>query len=439
MNQERWQVIEELYHSASDLPEGQRNSFLHRACGKDDSLFHEVESLLRHGSTPQSVLDAPAIAIMAKAIAADEYQSSTPLLEGKTLSHYRILEALGRGGMGVVYKAEDLKLRRQVALKLLPQFLARDLQSRQRFQQEAQAASALNHPHICTVYEIGEEQGLHFIAIELLEGETLKERIARGPLEVREALGIATQICDALEAAHSVGIIHRDIKPSNIIITRRGTAKLLDFGVAKRLGSELDQQTETISALLSGNLDLRLTTPGAAIGTVAYMSPEQATGQKIDTRSDLFSFGAVLYEMTTGKCPFPGKGLADVIRAIQDRQPIPIEQFSRMIPSELIRITNKALQKDRFLRYQHAAEMRTDLETLSRRLEARSTKWKTLLVPALLVVFFALVVFASLRVTRVREWVLGQSSTAGVREIKSLAVLPFENLTGEVRTTLLTG
>src|SRR5881296_3715380 len=197
MKTERWQLIEELYHSASDLPDGQRNSFLQAACGEDQSLLYEVESLIRHGSTPQSVLDAPAIAVMAKAMAADESQSSAPFLEGTTISHYRILKPIGRGGMGVVYKAEDLKLRRLVALKLLPQFLAADPQSLHRFEREAQAASALNHPNICTVYEIEEAEGLHFIANELLEGETLKERIARVPLEILEILGIVIEICDA--------------------------------------------------------------------------------------------------------------------------------------------------------------------------------------------------------------------------------------------------
>jgi len=382
MRPERWQAIEELYHSALDLPDGQRDSFLQEACGEDQSLLYEVESLIRHGSTPQSVLDTPAIAIMAKAIAADEYQSPTPSLEGKTISHYRILEAIGRGGMGVVYKAEDLKLRRYAALKLLPQFLARDPQALQRFEREAQAASALNHPNICTVYEIDESDGVHFIAIELLEGETLKDRIKRGPLEVPEILGVVIGICDALEAAHSAGIIHRDIKPSNILVTRRGNAKLLDFGVAKRVGAELVRQLKDLSAILPGTVDLRLTDPGAAIGTVAYMSPEQARGQGVDTRSDLFSLGAVLYEMTTGKYPFPGKDLADVLRAIQEQAPASTEQLNPKAPSELIRITKKAMQKDRSLRYQRAAEMQADLQTQRIHLEARASKRKALLVLA---------------------------------------------------------
>src|SRR5437899_12970238 len=244
MRPERWQAIEELYHSASDLPDARRNCFLQEACREDKSLLYEVESLIRHGSTPQSVLDTPAMAIMAKAIAADESRSSAPFLEGTIVSHYRILEPIGRGGMGVVYKAEDLKLRRLVALKLLPQFLAANLQALHRFEREAQAASALNHPNICTVYEIDEAEGLHFIAIELLEGETLKERIAREPLEVPEILGIVIEICGALEAAHSAGIIHRDIKPSNVILMQHGSPKLLDFGVAKRIGPEFVNEPE---------------------------------------------------------------------------------------------------------------------------------------------------------------------------------------------------
>jgi serine/threonine protein kinase/Tol biopolymer transport system component len=371
MKLERWQAIEELYHSASDVPESDRYSFLHDACGEDQSLLREVESLLRHGSTPHSVLDTPAIAIMAKAMAADEYQSPAPSLEGKMIAHYQILGTIGRGGMGVVYKAEDLKLRRNVALKLLPQFLARDEQALRRFEQEAQAASALNHPNICTVYEIGEAEGLHFIAIELLEGETLKERIARGPLEVREILGIATEICNALEVAHSAGIVHRDIKPSNIVLTRRGTAKLLDFGVAKRVGPELIQKRERLSALLPANVDLHLTIPGAVIGTVAYMSPEQAAaGQEVDTRSDLFSLGAVLYEMATGAPPFGGETSGAIFEAILKQQPVQPSGLNPTLSLELENIILRLLEKDRDLRYQSAAELQTDLERLRRETES---------------------------------------------------------------------
>ena len=288
MKPERWQVIEDLYHSASHLLDDQRNSFLRESCGEDQTLFHEVQSLLRYGSTGQSILDSPAISVMARAIAADESGSFAPRLEGTTISHYRILEVIGRGGMGVVYKAEDLKLRRHVALKLLPQFLANDPQTLRRFEREAQAASALNHPNICTVYEVDKAEGLPFMAIELLEGETLKERMARQPLAVPEILEIVTEICDALEAAHAAGIIHRDIKPSNIVLTRRrGTAKLLDFGVAKRVGPEWVPLQEGRSSATGENTDFYVTSPGTAIGTVAYMSPEQASGQEVDERSDL--------------------------------------------------------------------------------------------------------------------------------------------------------
>ena len=360
------------------MPENERNSFLHDACGEDQSLFREVKSLLRYGSTPQSVIDTPAIAIMAKAIAADEYQSPAPSLDGKTISHYRIVGTIGRGGMGVVYKAEDLKLRRNVALKLLPQFLARDAQALRRFEREAQAASALNHPNICTVYEIGEAEGLHFIAIELLEGETLKERIARGALERSEILGIATEICDALGAAHSAGIIHRDIKPSNILLTRRGTAKLLDFGVAKQLGTGLIEQTERFSAL-SMNLDLHLTTPGGVIGTIAYMSPEQASGQAIDMRSDLFSLGAVLYEMATGAPPFRAETSTAMLGAILSRQPLPPTRINARVPFKLEEIILKSLVKDRDHRYQRAADLQTDLTRLQREAETR-VRWRSALL-----------------------------------------------------------
>ncbi len=267
MKQERWHEIEELYHSASTVPDDQRDSFLQQACGEDRSLFREVESLLRYGSSSQSVLDTPAITMVAKAIASDEYQATAPFLEGKTISHYRILSTIGRGGMGVVYKAEDLKLRRFVALKLLPPFLAHDRQALQRFEREAQSASALNHPNICTVYEIDEFEDLRFIAIELLEGETLRKRIDREVLGVPEILKAAIEICDALEAAHSTGIIHRDIKPANIFLTRRGTVKVLDFGVAKRvLPDSFDPALAQSPALRALNVSSVLDQPRSGVG-----------------------------------------------------------------------------------------------------------------------------------------------------------------------------
>jgi eukaryotic-like serine/threonine-protein kinase len=429
MKSEQWQVIEELYHSALDLPKAQRNSFLQGACGEDRDLQLEIESLLRHGDTPQSFLDTAAIAIVARAIAADEYDSPAPALEGTTISHYRIVKAIGRGGMGIVYEAVDLKLRRRVALKLLPNFLARDLQALRRFEQEAQAASALNHPNICTVYEVDEDQGLHFIAIELLEGETLSECIRRGPLAVESILAIGIEICEALDAAHSAGIVHRDIKPSNIVLTRRGTAKLLDFGVAKRLGPELIQNANALSRLLPPNLDLSETAPGALIGTMAYMSPEQSAGYDVDSRSDLFSLGAVAYEMATGQCPFSGKDPADILQAIQHRDPIPVEQLRPNLPYRLVTIINRALQKERSQRYQSAAQMRADLQALRSRLAVRARRRKMLPGVTLTALLFVAGLAGSLRLRPVRGWIFGKAYAP--YPIKSIAVLPLENLSGD--------
>jgi len=431
MRPERWQAIEELYHSASDLPDGQRQTFLRDACEGDKALFDEVESLLRHGSGPQSFLDTPAVAIMAKAIAADEFHTSTPSLEGQILSHYRILEPIGRGGMGIVYAAEDLKLGRRVALKLLPEYLARDKVALRRFEREAQAASALNHPNICTIYEIDEAEGLHFIAIELLEGETLKQRMARSRLPTQEILRIGIEISEALEAAHSAGIIHRDIKPSNLFLTRRGPIKVLDFGVAKRVGSEPIGQSSHFSFPLLGNFEADLTSTGALIGTTAYMSPEQVTRQLVDTRTDLFSLGAVLYEMTTGQMPFPGTDPSSVIRAVQRQRPVPVEQINPEARSGLNSIIDKALQKDRRSRYQRAAELQADLQNLQGHFERRGKWWRASLLPLALVALFGVVLSASRFNPGIRQWIVGTPSVGMSHNIRSLAVLPFENLTGD--------
>jgi serine/threonine protein kinase/Flp pilus assembly protein TadD len=367
---------------------------------------------------------------MAKAIAADKFQVDPSSLEGKLVSHYRILEPIGRGGMGVVYKAEDLKLGRLVALKLLPDFLARDPQALRRFEREARAASALNHPNICTVYEIDEAAGVHFIAIELLEGETLKQRMARSRFPTTEILRIGIEISEALEAAHSAGIIHRDIKPSNVFLTRRGLVKVLDFGVAKRVGPELIEQSSNFSFSLTSKFEADLTNTGTLIGTTAYMSPEQVNKQAVDTRTDLFSLGAVLYEMTTGQKPFPGTDLSSVIRAVQQQRPIPVEQLNPEARSGLNRIIDKTLQKDRLSRYQRAAELQVDLRALQVRLHARAARRRALLVPLALIAVFAVLLTISLRNTRIHEWISGRPSTNNHRTLKSLAVLPFENKTG---------
>jgi serine/threonine protein kinase/tetratricopeptide (TPR) repeat protein len=441
MNPERWRRVEQLYHSALALEESRRKAFLEDSCADDEALCRDVASLLARQMQAEEFMEVPALEMMARELAQEQNEPGGRVedprqLVGRTISHYRVLAKLGGGGMGVIYCAEDSRLGRNVALKFLHEG-ARDPAALERLRREARASSSLNHPHICTIYDIGEFEGEYFIAMEALEGQTLRERIAGKPLPLELLSEWGIQVADALEAAHIEGIIHRDIKPSNIFITNRGQAKILDFGLAKRTQRKI---AEPARAANESTLSLReehLTSPGEAIGTVAYMSPEQARGEELDSRTDVFSLGCVLYEMATGQPPFTGSTSALVFDGILNQVPTPPSRRNPEIPAEVERIIHKALEKDREVRCQTAAELRADLKRLKRDTDsakaasarhevpdrpARSRRWVAVLAGSLLAI---LLVAVGLNLEKIRGWLHG--TVEGPR-IGSLAVLPLENL-----------
>jgi len=372
MKPERWQKIDELFHAAVERNDGERAAFLNDACAGDESLRKQVEALLAGHEQAGSFIESPAMEVEARGVAADPENKEAELANGETVSHYRIISPLGSGGMGDVYLAQDTVLSRQVALKLLPENFTRDRERLHRFQQEARAASALNHPNIITIYEIGLVEGRHFIAIEFIDGQTLRQNFfgdgshtSGKQLRLRDVLDIAIQTADALAAAHEAGIVHRDIKPENIMVRRRdGYVKVLDFGLAKLAEGAVDSEAPTRAQVK--------TSVGVVMGTVTYMSPEQARGEPVDARTDVWSLGVVLYELVAGCVPFKRSTQSEVIASILEREPPPLARYASEVPPELERIVIKALTKDREARYQTAKDLLVDLRRLRQRLDVEA-------------------------------------------------------------------
>ncbi|MFN2502419.1 MAG: protein kinase, partial [Pyrinomonadaceae bacterium] len=353
---ERWQEVKEILYPALEMDSAERSSFLDKKCGHDQELRREIESLIDAHSSAADRFESPALDVMAAAVSGED----TDEMIGRSIAHYRVLEKLGSGGMGDVYLAQDTRLGRNVALKLLPSFFTQDKERVRRFQQEARAASALNHPNILTIHEIGQVDSTHYIATEFVEGETLRELMGGVPLKIAETLDIAMQVASALATAHEAGIVHRDIKPENIMLRRDRIVKVLDFGLAKLTeGPAIQAEASTMVK----------TDEGIVMGTAQYMSPEQARGLKVDARTDIWSLGCVLYEMLVSRAPFTGPTPSDVIVSILEREPPPITRYVDDVPAELDWLVKKALRKGREERYQTSKELLSDLRSLKQRVE----------------------------------------------------------------------
>jgi serine/threonine protein kinase len=397
---DRWHEIETLYHSARERKPEERQAYLESSCS-DEAIRREVESLLANDELAATFLETDEPEVPGKAA-----EASIPA--GEQIGPYVVLEFLRAGGIGEVYKARDTRLDRTVAIKFLPRACARDRVALDRFQREARAASALNHPRICTLHDVGEHQGRPFLVMELLEGQSLKDRLAQRPMEVRELLDLAVQICDALSAAHARGIVHRDIKPANIFITPqtsggpRGQIKILDFGLAK-LGAEPRPAPAATATDLYRTVTLNsLTRPGSVMGTLKYLSPEQARGEEVDARTDIFSFGVVLYEMAARAPAFSGKTSGELIGAILDTTPVKPSALNPAIPRGLERIILKALEKDRAARYQTAGELLADLEEVASDTPKKRRRRRLALIAAVLfLIFGGIATWWGLRVSRI--------------------------------------
>ncbi|HET6670333.1 MAG TPA: protein kinase [Pyrinomonadaceae bacterium] len=447
MKADRWQQVEQLYHATLEKEVGERPAFLARACAGDEELRREVESLLSYEDHAKSFIEAPALEVAARMMAGDQ---SATVTAGDEIEHYRIISAIGSGGMGEVYVAEDTKLARRVALKFLPAHLTQDERHLRRFEQEARAVAALSHPNVCIIHEVIETgAGRHCIVMEYVEGVTLRERAAASRMKVSEALDVAIQVASALSAAHAAGIVHRDIKPENIVLRRDGYVKVLDFGVAKLTNLESQVDAEAATKMIFK------TTPGMVIGTLAYMSPEQARGLMVDARTDIWSLGVVLYELLANHRPFEGETPTDLLISIAEREPPSLISLAPEIPNQLEDIVRKALTKDRGKRYQTAEEMLNELKQLRQdlmigaeagrhqqpvtkarpvHLTSDGEQITSLLLPRLKQ--RRTLILTALVLLMIGGWIAARYlrsnfTPAQQAEIKSLAVLPMSNLSGD--------